>query len=146
MTDKKTLTYVERNKGKLKEYHILRGKHTRSERLPGGDTAIVTYSPANNKILLTEAGAKSLATALELREVGGDGPVEVKGTKEIKIPENWEDLPAGNIIALAKLITGKNVRSADKAIDIIDSYLAEQADKAKQAEKDDEGDDDKKED
>lgn len=125
----------EHGKKDIRHYKIMRPNATHT-RLEKRDDKIVPVTYAGNKpdcpniIRLTPAGAKALAH-MSLLEVGS-GAVpsarpQLSGNRDIMIPEDWQELPAKDVKALARLITDGEVRTADLARDIIGEYLEEQA-------------------
>lgn len=123
-----TITYVERNRGKLHAFRIGRGRHVRKERTEAGALIDVHYtdvfSGGTNKILLTKEGAKALKH-LQLSPAEADKAIEVKSekkAKEIEIPEGWADLTPNRKLSLARKIGGKEV-TAEQAEAVINEYI-----------------------
>ncbi len=123
-----TKTYVERNEGKLRLYRITSkaSKHTRTERV-GEKIVPIVYGYGSrgerNEILLTEAGAKSLA------HLGLVPIVEAIARREVHVPADWDALPLADKCEIANKINPKTKHKSHAACEkTIRGYLGTETD------------------
>lgn len=141
---KKDTLYNVVNAGKTRPYQITgsNSKHFRHELVDGRVQLVAYCGPgsgypnARNVIELLPSDAETKYAHMGLKPVQRGSASEIVAT-EIKtssaedqtealdIPADWSDHSEDQILAWAQLISGKNIRSINRANQIIEGYLAD---------------------